>query len=247
MTNLDKILTHDFVQNVLNDGEIISKGRDFKLSDIEFENEPKFTEFEFYIHETGFYCIHLLELCRQLENAIALLSNFRYDSKTEIGRGDHLTYNIENYIIRLSSLSDRVLQTINAGFHLGIDERDVNDRVIINNIKVSRTNVSKHFNEFRKTLKDYTGERNTIVHRHSYMDKQLRRIQIFYHTQLTKGILKDANKSEQFKEIRKEILTKFINDRKKEFRKTNEMCFEKILPIFDDLNDQYLKMKTRLK
>src|SRR5690606_34214760 len=150
-------------------------------------------------HNTGFYSIHFLELCRQLENAIELLSNFRYDGKSSISRGDHLTYNIENYIIRLTSLSDRTLQTINATFHLGIDERDVNERVIINNIKVSRTTLSKHYNDFKKSLKDYTGERNTIVHRHSFMDKQLKKIQIFYHSELTKGMLADSEKVDGFK------------------------------------------------
>ncbi|HXH98782.1 MAG TPA: Cthe_2314 family HEPN domain-containing protein [Sphingobacteriaceae bacterium] len=246
MTNLDKIIAHNFIQSLLTDSEVISKGRKFKLSDIELEN-PDFTEYEYYIHNTGFYCIHFLELCRQLENAIELLSNFRYDGKYSISRGDHLTYNIENYIIRLASLSDRTLQTINATFHLGIDEKDVNERVIINNLKVSRTTLSKHYNEFKKSLKDYTGERNTIVHRHSFMDKQLKKIQIFYHSELTKGMLADREKADGFKEVRKRLLTEFISDRKKEFQKTNETCFKSLLPILDDLDGQYRKMKQKLK
>jgi hypothetical protein len=246
MTNLDKIIAHNFIQSLLNDSELILKGRKFKLSDIELDNAD-FTEYEFYIQNTGFYCIHFLELCRQLENAIELFSNFRYDKKSSISRGDHLTYSIENYIIRLTSLTDRTLQTINATFHLGIDEKDVNERVIINNIKVSRTTLLKHYSNFKKSLKDYTGERNTIVHRHSFIDKQLKKIQLFYHLELTKGILADRGKINGFKEVRKKLLTEFISDRKKEFQKTNESCFETLLPILDDLDDQYIKMKQKLK
>lgn len=246
MTNLDKIIAHKFTQRLLNDSEIISKGRNFKLTDIELEN-PDFSEYEFYIHNTGFYFIHFLELSRQLENAIALLSNFRYDNKNEISRGDHLTYNIENYIIRLTSITDRVLQVINAVYHLCINEKDVNERVIINNLKVSRTKLPKVYNEFRKSLKEYTGERNTIVHRHSFIDMQLKRIQIFYHKELTKGMLADKDKGDSFKEVRKGVLTKFVSERKKEFHQTNETCFKTLLPILDVLDEQYELNKHKLK
>jgi len=243
MTNLDKLLTHPFVTNLLDDGKLILVDYDFKLSDIELEKDPDFPEFEYYIHNTGFYSVHLLELCKQLENALELFSNFNYSNK-EISRGDHITYNIENYIIRLSSLTDRILQTINAVFHLGIDEKDVNERVIIKNIKVSRTETTKHFNEFRKTLNDYSGERNTIVHRHSYLDNQLRQIQMFYHLDFSKKLLKEKP---YFKHFRKKKLTDFIKERKEEYHKTNESCFESMLPIFNDLNSQYEKMKSKLK
>lgn len=246
MTNLDKIIGHDFTQNLLGDSEIISKGREYKASDIELEN-PDFSEFEFYIHNTGFYYVHFLELCRQLENAPELLSNFRYDNNSKISRADHLTYNLENYIIRLTSISDRTLQTINAVFHLCIDEKDVNERVILNNLKVSRTDLPKHYKEFRKTVNEYTGDRNTIVHRHSYLDKQLKRIQIFYTKELTKKMLLDNERGGGFKEIRKGLLTKFLADRKKEFYSTNEKCFKSILPILDELDGQYKKMKQKLK
>ncbi|MGK6349661.1 Cthe_2314 family HEPN domain-containing protein [Parapedobacter sp. DT-150] len=243
----DKITSHRFTQNLINDSRVIARDHKFRLTDIEFEEDPDFTEYEYYIHNTGFYCVHLLELCRQLENAVNLISNFRYDKKNEFGRVDHLVYNIENYMIRLTSLSDRVLQVINATFHLAINEKDVNERVIINNLKVARTSVAPHFNEFKKTLKDYTGERNTIVHRHSYLNKQLLKIQVFYDTQLTKGILEDNDRALGLKEIRKTLLTKFIVDRKKEYEKTNENCFEKLMPLLDDLAEQYEKMKQSLK
>lgn len=246
MTTLDKIIGHNFTQNLRGDSEIISKGRRFKAIDTELEN-PDFSEYEFYIHNTGFYYVHLLELCKQLENVPELLSNFRYDSNSKISRGDHLTYNLENYIIRLTSISDRILQTINAVFHLCIDEKDVNERVILNNLKVSRTGLTKFYNEFRKSLKEYTGDRNTIVHRHSYLDKELKRIQIFYHKELTKKMLADSEDGSGFKEIRKVVLTKFLTDKKKEFHSTNEKCFKTIIPILDILEDQYTKMKNKLK
>lgn len=246
MITLDELIRHKFTQNLLRDYNITFKGREFKASDIELENSD-FSEYEFYIHNTGFYYVHFLELCRHIENAPELLSNFRYDNNSKISRGDHLTYNLENYIIRLTSISDRALQTINAVFHLCIDEKDVSERVILNNLKVSRTDLPKHYNEFRKSLNEYTRDRNTIVHRHSFLDKQLKRIQLFYHKELTKKMLDDSEDGSEFKEIRKEILTKFLTNKKKEFHSTNEKCFKSIIPILEILEDQYEKMKHKLK
>ncbi len=246
MKNFDKILNHDFIKQLLDDGNLIVKDRKFSLTDIELVN-PNFNEFEYYIHNCGFWAIHLINLCEQLQNAIELLSNFRYAKNNKINRADHLTYNIENYIIRLASLPDRICQTINAVFHLGIDEKDVNEKIITNDIHVSRTEIDKHYKDFRKTLQMYIGDRNTIIHRHSYMNKQLRKIQLFYHATLSQRLLGDRNVSEDFKLLRKELLSEHIAHRKKEFTETNEKCFEKILPLLSDCNKYYVKMKARLE
>ena len=154
-----------------------------------------------------------------MKSAVELLSNFRFNSKNGISRAEHLTYNVENYIIRLTSLTDRILQTINAVLYLGINEKDINERVIINNLKVTMTSLPKSFNEFRKILQSYVGDRNSIVHRHSYLKKELHIIEMLYHTQLSKKMLNDKDKAENLKEIRKETLTPFLSKTKKEFRK----------------------------
>ena len=73
------------------------------------------------------------------------------------------------------------------------------------------------------------------------------RIQKYYHTELTKTILEDKNKAENFKEVRKEELNYYLSKTKKEFTQTNQMCFEKLLLIFDDLDKQYSIMKLKLK
>ena len=247
MINLDKLLTHDFLNELIKDGNSITKGLKPKKGDYGFEDEPILSEYEFYVLNNEFYLIHLCELCKQLENAVELLSNFRYNSKDCISRGDHLTYNIENYIIRLTSLSDRIFQVINSTFHLGVDERDVNEKVILNNFKVSRTDLPQHYNNLRKTLCNYTGERNVIVHKHSHMDKQLRKIQMLYSEFITKEILKDETHTNHYVEHRKNHLKKFIAEKKIEFRNTNEQCFEKLIPIFDDMHKQYIKVKLALK
>ena len=141
----DNLISHNFFQQLLKDTEPFLK--DAKIADVELLNTDVILEIEYYIQNVAFYAIHLFELCNQLERAINLLSNFRFNSKNEISRGDHLSYNVENYIIRLTSLTDRILQTINAVFHLGINEKDINERVIINNLKVTMTLLPVSFNQ----------------------------------------------------------------------------------------------------
>ena len=242
--NADKLVMHNFIQQVLKDTEPFLK--DAETADVELVNDDVIPEIEYYIRNTAFYAIHLFQLCNQLERAVELLSNFRFNSKDEISRGEHLTYNVENYIIRLTSLTDRILQTINAVFHLGINEKDINERVIINNLKVTMTSLPATFNEFRKVLGSYKDNRNTIVHRHSHIKKDMHIIEALYHKQLSNKILEDKDKAKNFKEVRKEELTNYLSRTKKEFKQINGMCFEKLLLIFDDLDKQYVTMKLKL-
>ncbi len=241
----DNLISHNFFQQLLKDTEPFLK--DAKIADVELINKDVVPEIDYYIQNVAFYAIHLLALCNQLERAVELLSNFRFNSKNGISRGEHLTYNVENYIIRLTSLTDRILQTINAVFHLGINEKDINERVIINNLKVTMTLLPASFNEFRKDLQKYVSERNVIVHRHSHIKKDLHIIEALYHTQLSKKMLENNDEAENFKEVRKEVLTRYLSRTKKEFKQINGMCFEKLLLIFDDLDKQYSIMKLKLK
>ncbi len=241
----DDLISHNFFQQLLKDTEPFLK--DAKIVDVELITTDVIPEVDYYIKNVSFYAIHLLSLCNQLENAIELLSNFRFDSKNGISRGEHLTYNVENFIIRLTSLTDRILQTINAVFHLGINEKDINEKVIINNLKVVMTLLPASFNEFRKVLQNYVSERNVIVHRHSHVKKDLYIIEALYHTQLSKKMLENNDETENFKEVRKGVLTRYLSKTKKEFKQINVMCFDKLLLIFDDLDKQYTVMKLKLK
>lgn len=241
--NTDNLISHNFFQQLLKDVEPFLK--DAKKTEVELINEDVIPELDYYIQNTAFYANHLFHLCNQLERAIELLSNFRFNSKNGISRGEHLTYNVENYIIRLTSLTDRILQTINAVFHLGINEKDINERVIINNLKVSMTSLPTSFNEIRKVLQSYITERNVIVHRHSHIKKELFQIELFYNTELSKRML-ESDKGENLKYVRTQTLTRYLSKTKKEFTQINKMCFEKLLLIFDDLDEQYSSMKLKL-
>ncbi|MDX2359327.1 MAG: Cthe_2314 family HEPN domain-containing protein [Crocinitomicaceae bacterium] len=236
---LNKLEQHHLFTQLLNDSTGFSD---------EADEDTVFTEYEYYVRNAGFYCVHLLELCKQLDNAIELFSNFNYSKSNKVGRIEHLKYNLENYIIRLTSISDRMLQLINGVFHLGTNEKSVNDRTILTNVKVDRTDVPKLYKVFNKTIKDYTSDRNAIVHRHAYLDDKLHRFKLFYNDELTQiAFDKKELNQESFKHRRKKMLTDFILDKKTVFKEINKNCFVTILPIFDQLETEYNKQKKQLK
>ena len=113
-------------------------------------------------------------------------------------------------------------------------------------MKVARTDLPKKFKELQKILKEYTGERNTIVHKYSYLSKQLKRLQIFYHFS-TEEIYETEEKRENFKNLRKEILKEYISEKKEEFNKLNNECFSKLPEILDILLENYKKTKKLLE
>lgn len=242
MTELDNIYQHKLVQEILADSDR------FNL----LEDSPKEsadTEIEYYVNNSMFYLVHFISLLDQLNNAVELFSNYSYNQKNDIGRGKHLTYNYENFIIRLISVSDRLLQVVNAIFYLGVNEKDVKERSILNNDKIVVTDLPKKYKELNKVLVKYIGDRNKVIHRHSHIEKRLTQIEKFYHPELTRRYFEKSSQEEieQFKEIRKKVLTDFVKKTKSEFRETNESCIKSIYPILDELYIEYKAIKKRLK
>ncbi|POY40447.1 hypothetical protein C3L50_07335 [Flavobacterium alvei] len=245
--NIDDLIKHNFCQQINNDLEPFIKGVGF--ADMEVIKENNIPDLEHYIRYTSFYAVHLFSLCRQLEQAISLLSNYRYSIKDDVGRGYHLSYNVENYFIRLDSLYDRVLQVVNAIFNFGFKEGSVRKAGMLKKIhKVEGSDkLINSLDELNNILKSHSDERrNIIVHRHSYMDKELNMIEMYYDPFFSKLILKDVDKAENFKQIRKEQLSFYLRRKKKEFKEINEECFEKIFLILNEIEKEYIFNKQKM-
>lgn len=243
----EKFKENSFIKQMFDDGFEISKGRKIDIFSIEFEEGPEFSEYEFYIHNVSFYTSNLLMLFRQLEFAIEFLTNYNYSKQIQANRIDHLTYNVENYIIRISSVLDRILQVINSVFHLCIDETMVNERIILKNLKVKRTDTPKYYNKLKSIINSYAGDRNTIVHRHSYLHDELKKLSILYDNYLTQDLRENQETNKSLLIRRKFLLTNFVKDRKEVFSKCNLDIYNRLFELFDELSIHYERFKHRLK
>ena len=176
MSNFSKLNESTFLVSVLKDGELAFSGIEVDKLATELPEDIELTEYQYYVQKVGFYLVNTISWCKQLDLAINLLSNFDY-SKKDASRADHLIYNIENYLIRIKSVHDRVLQLVNAVFHLCINEANVNHGVIVSNYKVQhRPEIHKAVKAISKYLNDHEQTRHTLIHRHSLIDKDLKNI-----------------------------------------------------------------------
>ena len=238
-TTLTNIETHEFLKELFKDATQFLGDKEFEITDVELPESVDLDELQYYIHNVGFYTIYLIKWCKQLEIGVDLLSNFDYKTKSEYNRVDHLSYNIENYIIRFQSVSDRLLQVINSVFHLTIDEANVSNNIVMTNLKVARTSIPSKFSPIKKYLKKFYDDRNTIVHRHSYLEKELRTLELFYHEN-------NADVDERIKYFRSRKLKEYIKAKKERFDKYNQDLFKLLPDLFDDLLNEYRKQRDKL-
>lgn len=234
---------HNFYSELIKDSNIYLVGKDenikFEYYDIEVPKDIEFDELEYYVHNVGFYGNYFLKWLKQLDFAIDILSNYDYNKETKYNRIDHLTYNIENYIIRFQSVTDRLIQLINSVFHLTIHESNVNSNVVMSSLKVSRTSVPSKLSPIKKHLKKLYNERNTIIHRHSYLEKELRKLELFY--DVDKDIIDN-----RIKNFRTQKLKDYIKEKREDYSENNEKLFELLPTLLDELLIEYKKQRNKL-
>ena len=207
-------------------------------------------ELQFYVMRVGFSLSHALGWVEQLHQAVHFITDFGYGKKaTDLGikRPAHLLYNIENYLIRLQSVYDRCLQLTNAVFHICISDELVAHGLIVSNLHVSRTPVPKMLKAVKKAIDDYAQDRHKLIHRHSHMDPQLRKIELLY-MHLKETWKDDAKLTyERLVIHRAERVRTFTTQRNTEFVKINAALVTTLGPLFDELLLQYKRQKSRLE
>ncbi|MGY8562700.1 Cthe_2314 family HEPN domain-containing protein [Paracidovorax citrulli] len=207
-------------------------------------------EQEFYIHRVGHAFAHLLTWAEQLEDTLTYLSNYKYGAKssgTGGGRAKHALYMVENYLIRLQSIYDRCLQLVNCVFNLCIEDSNVGHAVIVSNLKVARTNVPNLLKQVKRSIKPHEQHRHTIIHRNSYQEKDLDRLQLFYmFDRDTWQAIGSPGNFDDLEEVRKDLLRRTLAEKKKEFALTNEGLMKVLCALMDGLQPQYEKFKAQI-
>lgn len=243
----DKLKKHPFLDEVWREAAQLQKRteeaeKDGKADDID--------EYQFYVLRVGYYLAQLVTWMEQLDHAVFYLSDFSYKREAKdrgITRAQHLLYTVENYLIRLQSVHDRCLQLTNNIFHLGIEDSNVGHSVIVSNIKVSRTEVANSLRAMRKAVQSKAEERHRIIHRESYRDDDLRRLELFYMFDKDTWEEKPGEASfENFQHVRQDLLRRTVSERKAEFSEINERVFEQVHVFLDALSPQYAKERGRI-
>jgi len=215
------------------------------------DNEPLLDEQQFYITRVGFSIAHAITWLEQLNHAVYFIGDFKYGGKAKqegVNRVHHLIYNIENYLIRLQSVYDRMLQLVNRVFHICTSDELVSHSLIVSNLHVARTKVPKVLRNLRKRIEPLAKVRNDVIHKHSLIDKDLRRLDLFYmHTESTWRPRNDRMPFKNLAYVRSQLMKKVSTAKRAEFEATNSDLFAAVEPLFNELLAEYERQKKRLR
>jgi len=246
----EDLFEHDFFKEVMQDSVDTQHALGLKLTD-DIDDFENIDELQFYVMRVGFSLSHAYTWVEQLHQAVHFMSNYNYSEskkakEVRINRPAHLLYNVENYLIRLQSAYDRCLQLTNAVFHICISDELVAHSVLVSNLQISRTSIPKLLKTIRKVIDAHAQSRHQLVHRHSHMDPELRKIELLYmHSKETWP--DDAKFSyERLVTFRAERIRSFTKKKKLEFEKINDALVLALGPFFDELHIQYKRQKLRI-
>lgn len=246
--SLDELFQHPLFIEAAQDGIDVQRVLGLKLTD-DFDEEAEIDELQFYVTRVGFAVSHALTWVQQLHHAVHFMTEFKYSKKASnagVKKFHHLLYNVENYLIRLASAYDRCLQLTNAVFHLCMSEEQVNHGAIVSNLHVARAKLPGLLKAVRKAIKDEAQERHRLVHHHSLVDPELRRIELFYmQSKETWGDGREFS-FEKLVYVRGQMVKRFTVRRKKEFEAINAELVNALGPLFDGLLVEYRRQKSRL-
>jgi len=243
-------MSHALVKTAFKNGVKISQSLevgDFTKAEASYSRDPD--EYQYYVIEVGHTLAHLLGLCEQMKYAIHFLSSFsptKQTKESKINRSNYIQYNIENYLIRTQSLNDRVLKLINAVFHLGIDQRNIKFDIISKNLHVKVTPVPAKLKKFGKVLEKYRQERNTIIHHESFLEDDLRKLELFYLV-MEKSPDDDIQEMKYLAYDTRKLAGDYVKQKKLEFDEFNNIIFNELLELFNILEPIYIRVEKTLR
>lgn len=244
MNTVNFVIDSNIYQQLIKDADNFLP--EIKQPQTEIKLTEELNEFQYYIHNVGYWLFQYDRQISELDYSIKFLRNFDYSkfkNNSKPNRIDHLDYTLSNYYIRLSSILDKSLQVINAVFHLGISEYGVNNSSIKTNKFVKRTDILKSLKIIEKAVSNGKQVRNSIIHRDFYVDKDLKKLRYFY--SLDKDII--VFKEKNLNNYRRDKLNEYLDDIEQTFTNKFEKIVAAILIFLDKLYTIYGKKKEELK
>lgn len=193
---------------------------------------------EFYIIRVGHALAHLLITCEQLSHLPLYLPSFAPSKKmvaAGVTRHSHILLCIENYIVRIRSLYERVLQLVNVVFRIYNPPDQVTHALIKNNLHVANSKLPGALQKLKKITDRYYEDRNKIIHRECFQEDDLRHIEL---------LTISRDKFPGLEGDLKFFSRVYVSEKGHEMQRSNSEVFGAISNIFDLLLNQYRKQKA---
>ncbi|MDD2371626.1 MAG: Cthe_2314 family HEPN domain-containing protein [Firmicutes bacterium] len=203
-----------------------------------------------YVESVTLSLIELEYLFNQLEQAVVMLTEVCITKKlkeNDITKLDGFKYNLENYLIRLIAIDDRILYLIDKVYLLGNPDKNCKEYIIMKNEVFNDDKIIRvKYNKLKDLLVKYRKVRNSIIHQKSYVDDEL----IIYNLQQEMIMNEELHTSFEtdigkFQKYFKKNSKEYMLDTEEKFKSINEELFILICEILYELNARYLIEKNR--
>ncbi|MEH6347466.1 MAG: Cthe_2314 family HEPN domain-containing protein [Bermanella sp.] len=163
----------------------------------------------------------------------------------EHAKSEYIELFIENSIIRVQSIYDRVLIFINRLLELGISNESINHNLIVTNDNVKKYGLDKKLKNLNKTCNEYRNIRNTIIHHDRYTEENL---DFFGLVHQSEHLSKIAGRETLLKEeTLNDLSSDFMLDYQSDLQGYFEKIEDKLNSIFDSSMIVYATKKVAYK
>lgn len=135
--------------------------------------------YEHYVIEVFHSFSRIINTVESLEYILLLLKRLPpkdFFNRHEFGKEKYFQYQIENHLIRISTIYDQMILLANAAFQLGIQEKKCSEDLIVNNKHTKDTDAIKCLKECKKGIIGAITARNLIVHKGEFDDSELEKL-----------------------------------------------------------------------
>lgn len=168
----------------------------------------------------------------------------KMDSK-ELPKGLYIEMLVENSIIRVQSVYDRVLILVNKILDLGISNNQISHNAIVTNEWVERFGLVENIKSIYKACSEYRFIRNTVIHHDRYTEEELDELTLFIEVNDLflegdgKGIISD--------ELISRKTDDYLNAKESEFAGYLDKIEQNIFELYEKLVPAYGVKKSVLK
>jgi hypothetical protein len=152
---------------------------------------------------------------------------------------------IENSIIRVQSIYDRVLILTNRILDLGISNETINHNSLVTNDHVKSFDLVNKLKSINKVCNDYRLVRNTVIHHDRYTEEQLGMLQLLLNT----DYLSKENSGKEFMPSCEldALIDDFLAIKKTDLESYLSKITEKVDLLFDAILPIYRHQKIKLR
>lgn len=160
-------------------------------------------------------------------------------------KGDYIELLVENIIIRVQSIYDRILIFINRLLDLGISNEYISHNLIVTNEKVKGHKLDVKLKSISKACREYRAIRNTVIHHDRYSEEELDQLALV----IKADHLSRQNSGEPFIDanILKEFTNAYLTLKRKDLSDYLEIIENRINDLYDSAVPIYSHYKDKMR